>query len=75
MTPRHIRVLLDAYVADRRRGRAVWHDHFDDSQGGAVVLEVSDPDEHALLFQPGQLDGWKVDVHRLLVAPPEPASV
>jgi hypothetical protein len=74
MTPRHVRVLLDAYVADRRRGRAVWHDHFADAQGGAVVLEVRDPDEQALLSEPGQLDGWRLDVRRLLVAPPEPLS-
>jgi hypothetical protein len=73
MTPRHARVLLDAYVADRRRGRAVWHDHFADAHGGAVVLEVRDYEEQALLSQPGQLDGWRVDVRRLLVAPPEPA--
>jgi hypothetical protein len=57
---------LNDYVADERRGLAVWHDHFVGTHGGAVVLDVrSDEEEAALLGQPGPLAGWSLAVHPL----------
>lgn len=56
---------LNEYVADRRRGLAVWHDHFVGSHGGAIVLVVSSPEEEAALHDPGPLLGWQLAIHPL----------
>ena len=64
-TARQANDLLNEYVADRRRGLAVWHDHFVGVHGGAVVLDVRADDEHALLDDPGPLAGWQLSVHPL----------
>jgi hypothetical protein len=56
---------LNEYVADRRRGLAVWHDHFVGAHGGTVVLEVRSDEELALLDDPGPLAGWRLSVHPL----------
>jgi hypothetical protein len=56
---------LNEYVADSRRGLAVWHDHFVGIHGGAVVLDVRSEEEEALLEQPGPLAGWSLSVHPL----------
>jgi hypothetical protein len=57
--------LLNEYVADRRRGLAVWHDHFMGVHGGAVVLDVRSEEELALLDDPGPLAGWALTAHPL----------
>jgi hypothetical protein len=45
--------LLNSYVADERRGLAVFHDHFTGRpHGGFVVLDVRTEDELALLDDP-----------------------
>jgi hypothetical protein len=56
---------MNEYVADRRRGLAVWHDHFVGVHGGAVVFDVRSEDEQALLEEPGPLVGWRFAVHPL----------
>ena len=56
---------LNEYVADARRGLAVWHDHFIGRHGGAVVLDVHSDEEEALLDEPGPLAGWRLSVHPL----------
>jgi hypothetical protein len=56
---------LNEYVAERRRGLAVWHDHFVGVHGGAVVLDVPSDEEEALLDDPGPLAGWQVSIHPL----------
>ena len=56
---------LNEYVADRRRGLAVWHDHFVGVHGGAVVFDVRSDEEEALLDDPGLLSGWRLAVHPL----------
>ena len=56
---------LNAYVADARRGLAVWHDHFIGQHGGAIVLDVRSDEEEALLDEPGPLAGWRLSVHPL----------
>jgi hypothetical protein len=57
--------LLNEYVADARRGLAVWHDHFIGTHGGAVVLDVGSEEEEALLDDPGPLAGWGLSIHPL----------
>jgi len=56
---------LNEYVADPRRGLAVWHDHFVGAHGGAVVLDVRSDEHEALLGDPGPLAGWSLSVHPL----------
>lgn len=65
VTAREANDLLNEYVADRSRGLAVWHDHFVGEHGGAVVLDVRDEDEEALLNEPRPLEGWELSVHPL----------
>jgi len=64
-TAREANDRLNDYVADRRRGLAVWHDHFVGRHGGAVVLDVRSADERALLDDPGPLAGWRISIHPL----------
>jgi hypothetical protein len=64
-TARQANDRLNEYVADRRRGLAVWHDHFVGVHGGAVVLDVRGDDEQALLDDPGPLSDWRLSVHPL----------
>ena len=64
-TARQANDLLNEYVADRRRGLAVWHDHFVGVHGGAVALDVRSDEERALLDDPGPLEGWQLLVHPL----------
>ena len=56
---------LNEYVADRRRGLAVWHDHFIGVHGGAVALDVRSSEEEALLDDSGPLAGWQISTHPL----------
>jgi len=64
-TARQANDRLNEYVADRRRGLAVWHDHFVGLHGGAIVLDVRSDEELALLDDPGPLEGWRLSVHPL----------
>jgi hypothetical protein len=56
---------LNEYVAERRRGLAVWHDHFVGVHGGAIVLDVRSDEEEVLLDEPGPLAGWQLSAHPL----------
>jgi hypothetical protein len=64
-TAREANDRLNEYVAERRRGLAVWHDHFLGEHGGAAVLDVRSVEERALLEDPGPLAGWRLAVHPL----------
>ena len=64
-TAREANDKLNEYVADGRRGLAVWHDHFIGTHGGAVVLDVRTEAERALLDDAGPLAGWHLAVHPL----------
>jgi hypothetical protein len=64
-TAREANDRLNEYVADRRRGLSVWHDHFIGAHGGAVVLDVRSEADEALLDEPGPLAGWQLSVHPL----------
>jgi hypothetical protein len=60
---------LNEYVSDRRRGIAVFHDHFTGKpHGGIAVWDVRSEDEAALLGDPGPLEGWDVRTHALMYA-------
>lgn len=60
---------LNDYVADRRRGIPVFHDHFTGKpHGGVAVLYPRTPDEAALLDDAGPLEGWELVVHALTFA-------
>src|SRR5207247_5832572 len=61
--------LLNDYIADRRRGIIVFHDHFTGKpHGGVAVWDVRADDELALLDDPGPLAGWDLRVHPLTFA-------
>jgi hypothetical protein len=61
--------LLNEYVADRRRGPAVFHDHFTGKpHGGFVVFDARSDEELALLDDPGPLSDWQLAVHPLTFA-------
>jgi hypothetical protein len=64
-TAREANDRLNEYVADPRRGLAVWHDHFVVAHGGVVVLDVRSDEEQALLDDAGPLAGWQLAVHPL----------
>lgn len=64
-TAREANNRLNEYVADRRRGLSVWHDHFVGAHGGAAVFDVRSEDERALLDDPGPLAGWRLAAHPL----------
>src|SRR5712691_12136929 len=64
-TARQANDRLNEYVGDRRRGLAVWHDHFVGAHGGAVLLDVRSDEEQPLLDDPGRLADWQVSVHPL----------
>ena len=60
---------LNEYVADRRRGIPVFHDHFTGKpHGGVAVFYPRTAEEAALLDVPGPLEGWELDVHALTFA-------
>jgi hypothetical protein len=60
---------LNEYVADRRRGIPVFHDHFTGKpHGGVAVFYPRTTEEAALLDDAGPLEGWEVEVHALAFA-------
>lgn len=66
VTARQANELLNDYVADRRRGFVVFHDHFTGKpHGGFAVFDVRDREAFELLGDDGPLDGWGVSVHAL----------
>jgi hypothetical protein len=61
--------LLNQYVADRRRGLPIFHDHFTGTpHGGVAVFDVRDGEAYGLLREHGPLEGWSVSVHALTYA-------
>jgi hypothetical protein len=69
VTARQANDLLNDYVSDRRRGIAVFHDHFTGKpHGGIAVWDVRSEEEAALLDDPGPLEGWDVRTHALMYA-------
>lgn len=61
MSARQANLALNEYVADRRRGIPIVHDHFiGRPHGGFVVVYPQSEDELALLEEPGPLAGWQL---------------
>jgi hypothetical protein len=57
---------LNDFISDRRRGVVVYHDHFVGSpHGGVAVFDIPHEQAHALLEDPGPLEGWTLRVHGL----------
>jgi hypothetical protein len=66
VTARQANELFNEYVADRRRGFVVFHDHFTGKpHGGFAVFDVRDAPAYDLLDDHGPLAGWDVAVHAL----------
>jgi hypothetical protein len=66
VTARQANELLNEYVADRRRGFVVFHDHFTGTpHGGFAVFDVRSREAFDLLADHGPLAGWEVAVHAL----------
>ena len=66
VTARQANELLNGYVADRRRGFVVFHDHFTGKpHGGLAVFDVRGQEAFDLLDDLGPLEGWDVAVHAL----------
>ena len=60
---------LNDYIADRRRGVPVFHDHFiGNPHGGLAIMYVDSDEQRALLDDHGPLAGWDVRVHSLVFA-------
>jgi hypothetical protein len=60
---------LNAYIEDRGRGIAVFHDHFTGApHGGVAVLDVRSESDLAMLDDHGPLAGWKLEIHALTFA-------
>jgi hypothetical protein len=66
VTARQANELLNEYIEDRRRGFAIFHDHFTGKpHGGFAVFDVRDAQAYELLEDDGPLEGWEVRVHAL----------
>jgi len=66
-----MRAAIDAinrFVEDRRRGLALFHDHFADRPGGLAVFAVTTEDEREAVRDPGPLAGWHIHAHPLIFA-------
>jgi hypothetical protein len=60
--------LLNAFVAEPRRGLVLFHDHFADRPGGLAVFAPETPEELAAVRDEGPLAGWDLAVHPLIFA-------
>jgi hypothetical protein len=59
---------INAFVADERRGLALFHDHFADRAGGVAVFAVETPAALAALREAGPLEGSDMALHPLIFA-------
>jgi hypothetical protein len=58
--------LFNTYVADSRRGLALFHDHFIGQCGGVAIFFVETEQEREALKDMGELEIWKVTIHPLI---------
>jgi len=66
VSPAEANRLLNDYVADQRRGLAVFHDHFLGRPGGVAIFFAETAEQRAALADPGPLAGWRVEVRPLI---------
>jgi hypothetical protein len=66
VTARQANERLNEYISDRRRGFAIFHDHFTGKpHGGFAVFDVRDQEAFDLLDDHGPLAGWQLAAHAL----------
>jgi hypothetical protein len=58
--------LFNSYVADSKRGLALFHDHFIGQRGGMAIFFVETEIEREALKDLGELKDWKVAIHPLI---------
>jgi hypothetical protein len=58
--------LFNAYVADVKRGLALYHDHFIGQRGGMAVFFVETEVEREALKDSSELTAWHVNIHPLI---------
>ena len=58
--------LFNAYVADHKRGLALFHDHFIGQRGGVALFFVETEVEREALKDVGELENWHVAIHPLV---------
>jgi hypothetical protein len=63
---RRANLALNEFVADKRRGLVLYHDHFVDKPGGLAVIFVETPEDLGALRDPGPLAGWTLYLHPLI---------
>lgn len=66
VSPAEANRLLNAYVADERRGLAVFHDHFIGRPGGVAVFFAETAEQRAAIADLGPLEGWHVEIRPLI---------
>lgn len=66
VSPAEANRLLNAYVADQRRGLAIFHDHFIGRLGGVAVFFAETAEQRAALAELGPLEGWQVEIRPLI---------
>ncbi len=63
---RRANLALNEFVADKRRGLVLYHDHFVDRPGGLAIIAVKTPEDLEALRDPGPLAGWTLHLHPLI---------
>lgn len=66
VSPAEANRLLNAYVADERRGLAIFHDHLIGRPGGVAVFFAETAEQRAALAELGPLEGWQVEIRPLI---------
>ena len=65
---REANATFNEYVADTRRGLAVFHDHFVGRHGGVAVFDIRSEEELGALADPSPLEDWELEVRPLTFA-------
>ena len=68
LSARQANELFNAYVADLKRGLALFHDHFIGQRGGISIFFVETEAERESLKNLGELTDWQVNIHPLIFA-------
>ena len=58
--------LFNTYVADSKRGLALFHDHFIGQRGGVALFFLETDAEREVLQDLGELENWSVAIHPLI---------
>jgi hypothetical protein len=58
--------LFNTYVAEPKRGLALFHDHFIGQRGGIAIFFLETDAEREALKEFGELEDWNVHIHPLI---------